>query len=62
MAVVSSPDGNYMATVVIVQDAVSGIYVVDVTVASSAAESGDTIAVRVNGAEVWRGLATEAGG
>jgi hypothetical protein len=61
MASVSSADGNYTASVTMVQDP-DGTYVVEVAVATSSAGSGDTIVVRVNGHEAWRGLASESSG
>lgn len=60
MASVTSPDGNYTATVNMYQDP-NGLYVVDISV-SAANASQDIINVRVNGVGVWQGLATEPTG
>jgi hypothetical protein len=62
MATVTSPDGNYTAVVVIVQDPDSGRYVVDIQVSSATTSSGDTLDVRVNGNLVFEGLAAESTG
>jgi hypothetical protein len=61
MATITSADGVYSATALMLQDP-NGLYVVDISGISTTNASSDIINVRVQGQLVWQGLAGEATG